>query len=270
MNRLIVFVLVLLSSTLSAQELYVFSEPASNMPAHSISLKQTAKVLRNRYSGNTESRHTSEVMWGVNKNLMLHGAATFSDMYSPNLRWESARAYGKYRFLSNDGMYSHFRMSAFAEASVSRNNAMYDELSIDGDQGGIQAGIIATQLLHKLALSATLGRTEVLQSSRWDKSSTLSVPYSAYTYSLSAGYLVLPRKYTSYDQTNLNLYVELLGQQTTGVSKYYIDLAPAVQLIFSSTAKLNAGYRFQLGSDMRRMAANSWLLSFEWTFLNVK
>lgn len=270
MYRLIFFLFIFSSSTLSAQELYVFSEPASNMPAHSISVKQTAKILRNQYTGNIESRHTPELMWGVNKNLMLHAATTFSDMYSPNMRWESARVYGKYRFLSNDDMFSHFRMAAFAEASVSRNNAMYDELGLDGDQSGIQAGIIATQLLHKLALSATVSRTEILQSSRWDKASTLIVPYSAFTYSLSAGYLVLPKKYKSYDQTNLNLYVELLGQQTTGLKKYYIDLAPAAQLIFNSTAKLNAGYRFQLGSDMKRMATNSWLISFEWTFLNIK
>jgi hypothetical protein len=268
MSKIIVFVFLFSFHTLSAQELYVFTEPASNMPAHSLSVKQTAKVLKNQYSNNTESRHTSELMLGVNKNLMLHGAATFSDMYSSNMRWESARVYAKYRFLSNDEMFSHFRMAAFFEGSISRNNAMYDELSLDGDQSGLQAGLIATQLLHKLALSATISRTEILQSSRWDKNSTMIVPYSAFNYSLSAGYLVLPKKYTGYNQTNLNLYIELLGQQTTGLKKYFIDLAPAAQLIFNSTAKLNAGYRFQLGSDMHRMSANNWLISFEWTFLD--
>jgi hypothetical protein len=176
--------------------------------------------------------------------------------------------YGKYRFLSNDDMFYHFRMAAFIEGSISRNKAMYDELSLDGDQSGIQAGIIATQLLHKLALSATVSRTEILQPSRWDKSSIMIVPYAAFNYSLSAGYLVLPKKYTSYNQANLNVYMELLGQQTTGLKKYFVDLAPSAQLIFNSTAKLNAGYRFQLGSDMKRMSEQSWLISFEWTFLN--
>jgi len=85
---------------------------------------------------------------------------------------------------------------------------------------------------------------------------------------VSAGYLLFPRNYTSYKQTNLNLYVELLGQNTYDLKRYYADLAPAIQLIFNSNAKLNIGYRFELGSDMHRMSAQSWLISFERTFLN--
>lgn len=251
-----------------AQELYVFSEPASNMPARSIGLKQTAKWLKNSMSGRTESRHTTEAMLGWNKNLMIHGAVTFSDMYSSNLRPESVRAYGKYRFLTIDGMYSHFRMAAFAEASHSRNRSVYDELSLEGDQSGVQAGIIATQLLHKLAISTTLSLTESLQQGR-NQAGPKTVPYKAYNYSLSAGYLVLPRTYKSYEQTNLNLYVELLGQRTYDKKRYFVDLAPAAQLIFGSQAKLNLGYRFQLNGDMNRMSDRSWLLSFEWLFLNV-
>lgn len=55
------------------------------------------------------------------------------------------------------------------EASYSRNKAEYDELSLEGDQTGVQAGIIATQLLHKMALSTTVSGIEILQQSRWDK-----------------------------------------------------------------------------------------------------
>lgn len=62
--------------------------------------------------------------------------------------------------------------------------------------------------------------------------------------------------------------MELLGEQTMDVKRYCIDLAPAVQLIFNSNSKLNIGYRFQLSSNMQRMAANSWQVSFERTFLN--
>ncbi|NCI45992.1 hypothetical protein [Sediminibacterium soli] len=258
-----------LSVRAAGQELYVFSEPASNMPSRSLGVKQTAKWLRSDMSARTESRHTTELMLGVNKKLMWHVAGTFSDMYSSSLRFESVRTYAKYRFLSSDDMYRHFRMAAFAEASYSRNKAMYDELSLEGDQSGIQAGIIATQLLHKLALSSTISFTELLQESRWNKTLPQVAPYQAFNYSLSAGYLVLPKKYTSYNQMNLNLYLELLGQQTTDKKRYFVDLAPAAQLIFNSEAKLNVGYRFQLGSDMHRMSPNSWLLSLEWQFLNV-
>jgi hypothetical protein len=78
---------------------------------------------------------------------------------------------------------------------------------------------------------------------------------------------VFPNNYTDYSQTNMNLYVELLGQAAEN-GRYYTDLAPAVQFIFNSQAKLNAGYRFQLGSNMTRMGSSSWLFSFEWLFLN--
>jgi hypothetical protein len=88
-------------------------------------------------------------------------------------------------------------------------------------------------------------------------------------YSLSAGYLVFPREYTDYKQLNLNLYAELLAQQSIDRKAHYVDLAPAVQLIFNSNTKLNLGYRFQLGGTMQRMAeSNNWLISLERTFLN--
>ena len=89
------------------------------------------------------------------------------------------------------------------------------------------------------------------------------------SYSLSAGYLLFPRKYESYKQTNLNIYTEFLAQQTLDKKRYYADLAPGIQFIFNSNSKLNLGYRFQLGGDMSRMTRSSFLLSFERTFFGV-
>ncbi|MEJ0102101.1 MAG: hypothetical protein WDO19_05865 [Bacteroidota bacterium] len=88
-------------------------------------------------------------------------------------------------------------------------------------------------------------------------------------YALSAGYLLFPMNYTDYRQTNMNLYVELLGQQTLDRSTYYWDIAPAIQFIFNSTSKVNIGYRFQVDGNMDRMTKQSVLVSYEWTFLNV-
>lgn len=261
-------VLQLSVSSLSAQELYVFTEPASNMPAKSISAKYNLRLQKGYHSGKTEQRHTPEVMFGLNKKWMLHIANSFSDMYSARVRWESAKIYAKYRFLSLDEVHKHFRMAAFAQASISRNNPFYDELTLEGDQSGFQYGVIATQLVNKLAVSATLSNIQVLQQSRWNKDFPQQNPYQAIDYTLSAGYLLFPRSYTNYKQTNLNLYMEFLGQHTYDLVHSYADLAPAIQLIFNSNAKLNIGYRFQLGSDMHRMARNSWQISFERTFLN--
>jgi hypothetical protein len=146
---------------------------------------------------------------------------------------------------------------------------MYEELSLDGDRSGIQGGVILTQLWDKLAVSSTLGYLQVIQAQPPRHHPDMEkFPEQAFNYSLSAGYLLFPRQYTSYKQTNLNLYAELLGQQTLDTRRFYVDFAPAIQLIFNSNSKLNVGYRIQLNSDMDRMAQNRLQLSFEYVFLN--
>jgi hypothetical protein len=270
MKHFIVAFSILYSFAAGSQELYVYTEPASNMPARSISTRLTANYISRQEPYNrVMQRYTPEVMFGINKNWMVHIGATFADMHTSNFRWESVYLYGKYRFLSWDELHSHFRMAVFAEGAYSRSPFHFDELSFQGDKSGVQFGLIATQLWHKLAVSATVSHLQSLDGSRNDK--TLYIPsriYQAMNYSLSAGYLLLPFQYTDYRQTNLNLYTELLVQQSLDRKAYYADLAPAVQLIFNSNTKLNLGYRFQLGSDMQRMATNSWLISVERTFLN--
>lgn len=266
MRYLFVLVLVVACLPVTAQELYIFTEPASNIPARALTAKYAGKALKNRLTDAIETRQMAELQVGLNKKWMLKSSLSFSDMYTSAFRWESAKLYTKYRFLSKDEVHRHFRMAAFAEGSYSRNPLMFDELSIDGDQSGIRAGVVMTQLWHKLALSSTLSYLEVLKDQPDGMHRIL--PQEAYTYSLSAGYLLFPRKYTSYKQTNLNLYAELLGQQTVDVRKSYVDLAPGVQFIFASTTKLNFGYRFQLNGNMDRMIRNSWLVSVEKTFLN--
>lgn len=255
---------------LSAQELYVYTEPASNVPARSLSARLTGMYIPSQkpYYRNMK-RIMPSVSLGLSAKWMLSAGASFADMHTDNFRWESVWLYGKYRFLSRDELHSHFRMAAFADIAYTRSPFHFDEVSLQGDKDGIQLGIIATQLWHKLALSATVSHTQVLHDSRFDK--VLYQPsriYQAMNYSLSAGCLVLPREYTSYKQTNLNLYLEMMAQQSLDRKAYYVDLAPALQLIFNSNTKLNIGYRFQLGSDMERMATHSWQITLDRTFLN--
>lgn len=251
------------------QELYVYTEPASNMPAHSISLKLTdhfvtSDNIYNRFS----HRLMPQVMFGISKKFMFHIGGTIANMHTPDFRYESVNFYAKYRFLSNDEIHKHFRMAVFTEASATKAPFHYDEITLMGDKSGVDLGLIATQLWHKLAVSATVTHTQVLDKSRNNK--VLYVPsrnYQSMNYSLSAGYLVLPKEYTDYKQTNLNLYLEVLAQQTLDRKTYYVDMAPALQLIFNSNAKLNIGYRFQATGNMNRMTDNSWQVSFERTFL---
>lgn len=271
MKKNILGILVFCSYLAKAQELYVYSEPASNMPARSVSAKLTANYIgRQATESRFMQRYSPELMFGINKKWMVHVGSTFADMHTKKFRWESVYLYGKYRFLSNDELHSHFRMAAFADIAYTRSPFHFDEVSLQGDKSGVQLGLIATQLWNKLAVSGTVSHTQVLHKSRNSKTD-IYIPsriYQVMNYSLSAGYLVLPFQYTDYKQTNLNIYTEVLAQQSLDRKAYFVDLAPAVQLIFSSNAKLNLGYRFQLNGNMLRMSENSWLISFERTFLN--
>jgi hypothetical protein len=262
--------LLVLAFGICAQELFPYTEPASNMPSKSLSVKMTSMFEKGVHSPGLLQRHMPEVMLGLNKAWMVHASFTASDMHRQNFIFESVRFYGKYRFLSIDDVHKHFRMAAFGAASYSRNHLDHNELNLAGDHSGIQGGLIATQLWNKLALSATGSRIEVLKNERWAKYRGDEYSFSAMHYSLSAGYLLFPFEYKNYDQTNVNLYTEFLGSKNINAAadSFYMDLAPSLQFIFKSTGKLNIGYRFQLAGNVYRLARNSYMLSYEHIFLN--
>ncbi|MGI8600319.1 MAG: hypothetical protein ACR2KB_13790 [Chitinophagaceae bacterium] len=255
---------------INAQELYPYSEPASNMPAQSISLKMGTMLHKTVHSNELKQRHMPEIMFGINKEWMVHAGINFSDMHQDKMKFEALRFYTKYRFLSLDELHKHFRMAAFAAGNYSKNHLDHNEINMMGDQSAIQVGLIATQLWHKLAISGTGSLVEVVDEERWSKQNQGNYAFRAFNYSLSAGYLLFPKDYTDYNQTNVNLYAELIGSRNINfpMEKYFVDLAPSIQFIFKSTAKLNFGYRFQLSSDIYRIADRSYLISYEHIFLN--
>lgn len=226
---------------------------------------------RDKHDNRFMQRHMPEVMFGLNKDWMVHAGINFSNMHQQKLIWEAAKLYAKWRFFSVDDVHKHFRMAAFGSAVYSRNNLDHNEINLlQGDQSGLQAGLIATQLWNKLAISATGSWNEVLDEKRASKTYDQVYAFKALNYSLSAGYLLFPMKYTSYDQTNVNLYAELLGSRNIDfpAERFYVDLAPSIQFIFRSTSKLNIGYRFQLSGDITRMADRSFMVSYEYIFLD--
>ncbi|MFN4284741.1 MAG: hypothetical protein ACK4E8_02135 [Lacibacter sp.] len=264
----LLFLLVAVGAVAHAQELYVFTNPASNIPARSLVLKTGSKTMRSYHNNNREFRVMPELQAGLTRNLMLSGSISFSDMFfERNFRYESARLYAKYRFYSADDVHRHFRMAAFATGSWSRNPLVYQEFNLEGDNSGIQAGIVATQLVQKFAASG--GISFVRQLEQRDKI-VFGRPFSneAIQYNLSMGYLLFPRKYNSYKQTNFNIYCEVLGQQNTDLKAGFTDIAPALQLIFNSSTRLNAGARFQVLGTAHRMARESLFFSIEHYFLN--
>ncbi|QHS60378.1 transporter family protein [Chitinophaga agri] len=281
MKRSLFFIVLFLPVFLQAQELYVSTEPASNMPANSFGFRVTNRFFKMKHEGVTGMRIEPEVMWGISKKLMVHVTGLASNQMQPSIQLEGGSIYAKYRFLSKDDLHSHFRMAAYVKGSVINNpfvpvmreqtSKPFDnqELDLEGGASGVSGGIIATQLLHKLAISATLGYNRFMNNTKDNLPDYMSA--NAVNYSLSAGYLLLPRRYRSYDQTNLNLYIEFLGKANTdAVSRnQYLDVAPAIQFIFNSATRLDFSYRTQLFGDMSRNVFNTFTLRFEHNIFNI-
>ncbi|MFN2437602.1 MAG: hypothetical protein ABR503_00275, partial [Chitinophagaceae bacterium] len=263
MRKIFIFLTIVCGSVVSgAQELYPYTEPASNMPAYSLSTKLT--LTYGRHFSDWLQKYMPEVMLGISKKTMVHVAGSFSNMHTNNVKWDGIYTYIKHRFLSKDDVHSHFRMAAFAQGSYSRHYLQYDEIDLNADISGFQAGLIATQLKNKFAGSASFSFIKAIDNKAIHPEHFVK-PNEAFNYSVSAGYLVLPREYENFEQLNVNIYTEFLGQSIIGSKAYFFDAAPAVQLIFNSNSKLNMGFRFQLAGRGVRNTDQSFLLSFEHT-----
>lgn len=248
-----------------SQELYVNTEPASNMAKGSMGIR-----LENQgYTQPSYHNRTSlEVMFGASKNIMVHGTAYVSNFYQGQQQLEGGSAYFKYRFLSVDTVQKHFRGAFFVKASTIKNPIINQEISLEGDNSGVQSGLVFTQLLHKLALSGTASYIHAFDN---NDGYTIPIGYAknSIAYTLSAGYLLLPKTYTNYNQTNLNLYVELLGKTNPGYGQSYLDASPAMQLIFNSVFRVDFSYRVPLYNDISRNSKNMYLVRLEYNLFNV-
>ena len=158
MFRFLLFSFLLLTGSIaSGQELYIFSNPASNIPAKALVAKASMKTMRAYHNNEREYRFMPELQLGLTKNWMLTGNVSFSNMYfQSKQQFESARLYTKYRFYSNDEVHKHFRAALYGSAAWSNNPLVYQELSLDGDNSGLQLGAVATQLVGKFAANGRM------------------------------------------------------------------------------------------------------------------
>ena len=258
--------MLLLCLSGSAQELFTFTEPASNMAAKSIGLRLNNYFVQEKYTSKTDYHVIPEVMVGVSKKVMVHGDAFFSNRGN-HFAAEGGSIYAKYRFLSNDDVQQHFRMAAFGRYSFNNSLIDQEEINLYGYNSGFEGGVVATQLLHKVALSSALSFVKAMDNSNNNKFPEGNAG-KALNYTLSAGKLMLPKVYTDYKQTNLNLMLEFLSQWNLGSGKYYIDAAPSVQFIFNSVARVDIGYRTQLSHTLLRTSLNGVFVRLEYNLFN--
>ena len=267
MKQFLVVVLSALSMNVSAQELFVVTEPASNMPTGSIGVRLAQSLMKEKYKPGYNYHIMPEIMWGANKNLMLHAAAFISNR-NKNLVTEGGSIYAKYRFLSKDDLHQHFRMAAFGRVSLNNSDIHQEEINTMGHNSGFETGIVATQLINKIAISASSSFEKATNNSKTYKFPA-SQSNSATNYTLSFGRLMYPNRYKSYKQTNINLMMEFMGQTLNQNGKSFLDIVPSLQFIINSQARIDVAYVKEIYSNMLRTAPNGLYLKLEYSFFNV-
>ncbi len=134
---------------------------------------------------------------------------------------------------------------------------MKDNLDLELQDTGLELGIIGTQLINKLAISITTAITRISNiDEKFTQGSTVkwqTTNLNTFKNSISAGYLLFPRKYKSYKQTNFNIYLEFLTNTILTKDfpiryhKFSSTLAPGIQFIILSRSRLDFSYKIRNG-----------------------
>ena len=267
MKYLFISFCIAFSLNVHAQELFVVTEPASNMPTGSIGVRLAQSFMKEKFESGYNYHIMPEVMWGANKNLMLHASAFISNR-NKSLVTEGGSVYAKYRFFSVDDLHQHFRVAAFGRYSFNNSDIHQEEINTMGHNSGYEAGVVATQLIKKVAISASSSYEQAANNTAKNKF-PIALNNNATNYTLSFGRLMYPNKYKSYKQTNINLMMEFMGQTLNGNGKSFLDVVPSLQFIINSQARIDVAYVKEIYSSMFRTAPNGLYLKFEYSFFNV-
>ncbi len=266
MRGLIIITLFIHLQT-NGQELFVMTEPASNMPAGSIGIRAMNSFMFDK-SNKLNYHLMPEIMWGINQKWMVHLQSFQSNRTTSGLNLEGGSFYAKYRFYSSDDLHKHFRLATYGRISLNRADIHQEEIETMGHNSGGELGIIATQLVNKLAISGSVSYEKAVDNTSINKFPETQ-SNNATNYTLSFGRLMYPRVYKDLKQPNVNLMVEFLGQTLNQNGKSNLDIVPSIQFIIRSRARIDLAYRKELYSNMLRTAPNGFLIKFEYTFFNV-
>ncbi len=268
MRKFFLFFVVITCQNIFSQELFVITDPASNVPANSLGVNVMQSLFKEEMKSGYNYHFMPEVSYGLNKNIMFRASAFVSNRNN-NLVTEGGSFYTKWRFHSTDDLNSHFRLAAYGRYSFNNSDIHQEQIEILGHNSGFETGIVATKLIKKVAISSSVSFEKALDNKP-------SYPFpdnigdNATNYSLSFGKLMYPKKYTNYKQTNINLMVEFVGQTINENGKSYLDVMPAVQFIFNSQARLDFAYRQEVISSMVRSAPNGFYFNLYYTFFDLK
>ena len=262
MKKIFLFFLIFLFlyNNSYSQELYINTEAASLIP-------KGTKVIRFNYSNiflnQTNEKEsvknallfTPSLAYGLSKKIMISGSFQFSNKpyekdLGTNFGFNGFKLYSKQRIFTTDKQKNHTRLSSFVKYSFHKEKFMKSNIDLELQDKGFEFGLIGTQLIKKLAISITSAYTRV--NDIYDKSNNL-FRLGTLKNSISAGYLVFPRKYKSYKQTNFNIYLEYITNTITNKSfperfnKFSSTLAPGIQFIILSRSRLDFSYKIRKG-----------------------
>ena len=262
MKKIFLFFLIFLFlyNNSYSQELYINTEAASLIP-------KGTKVIRFNYSNiflnQTNEKEsiknallfTPSLAYGLSKKIMISGSFQFSNKpyekdLSTNFGFNGFKLYSKQRIFTTDKQKNHTRLSSFVKYSFHKEKFMKSNIDLELQDKGFEFGLIGTQLIKKLAISITSAYTRV--NDIYDKSNNL-FRLGTLKNSISAGYLVFPRKYKSYKQTNFNIYLEYITNTITNkyfperFNKFSSTLAPGIQFIILSRSRLDFSYKIRKG-----------------------
>lgn len=255
------------SFKITAQELYINSEPASLIPKGTKVVRLTnSNIFLDGYNimGSIGNAFivTPSLSYGLSKKIMLSGSIQFANKpyeqdMMPNFGLNGFKLYSKQRILTTDKQKYHTRLSSFLKYSYHENKFMKDNLDLELQDTGLELGIIGTQLINKLAISITTAITRISNiDEKFTQGSTVkwqTTNLNTFKNSISAGYLLFPRKYNSYKQTNFNLYVEYLTNTILNkefpvrYNKFSSTFAPGIQFIILSRSRLDFSYKIRKG-----------------------
>lgn len=264
--KFVLLMFVFTTQTALAQELFVFTEPASNMAAKSLGFRANNYLMFESGSKKINYHLLPEVMWGASRKLMLHAQAFLSNRNNRFVA-EGGQVYMKYRFYSVDEVHSHVRLALYGRYSFNNSDVHQRAIDLNGHNSGYEAGLIATKLKNKVAVSASVSYLHATDNGK-EKFIYADKSRNATNYTLSVGKLMLPKEYTSYKQTNINMMVELLGQVNMNTGYSYFDIAPSVQFIFLSRMRLDAAYRIPVVKDLDRTTPGGFLIRLEYNIFN--
>ena len=171
----------------------------------------------------------------------------------------------KWMFLKRDGEKRHLRAALYMQGAWLNIAPHLAEGNLNGQNSGCGGGGMVTGLYKRVALSLNAG-VEYPFDYRDDPAGLLfKYGRSLYMHG-SLGVLTFPFSYKSYDQVNVNLYVEMLSRwyqdaeiylhdENVPVSKKsypdliagnYVEAAPGIQFIFGSNTRVDLVTGFPL------------------------